>query len=110
MKEQLSQIKKNVEEQLKNAQSIEALEEIRIKYLGKKGELTSILKGMGQLSSEERPVIGALANEVREFLSNEIDEKKAEISKALVTPAIIPASFLFVSASTVLFAVIRFVL
>ncbi len=83
MKEQLSQIKQDVEQQLKTAESIEALEEIRIKYLGKKGELTSILKGMGQLSAEERPVIGALANEVREFLSNEIDQKKAEISKAL---------------------------
>lgn len=83
MKQQLQEIKKNVEEHLKNAQSIDALEEIRIKYLGKKGELTAILKGMGKLTAEERPVIGALANEVREFLSAEIDKKKADMTKII---------------------------
>lgn len=83
MKQQLEQIKKTAEEQLANAETIEALEEARIKYLGKKGELTSILKGMGSLSAEERPVIGALANEVREFLTNAIDSKKAEMEAKL---------------------------
>ena len=83
MKQQLEQIKKTAEEQLKVAETIEALEEARIKYLGKKGELTSILKGMGGLSAEERPVIGALANEVREFLTNAIDSKKAEMEQKL---------------------------
>ena len=83
MKQQLEQIKKTAEEQLQNAETIEALEEARIKYLGKKGELTSILKGMGSLSAEERPVIGALANEVREFLTNAIDSKKAEMEAKL---------------------------
>ncbi len=83
MKQQLEQIKIAAEEQLKNAETIEALEEARIKYLGKKGELTGILKGMGGLSAEERPVIGALANEVREFLTNAIDSKKAEMEQKL---------------------------
>ena len=83
MKQQLELIKKAAEEQLQNAETIEALEEARIKYLGKKGELTSILKGMGGLSAEERPVIGALANEVREFLTNAIDSKKAEMEQKL---------------------------
>lgn len=83
MKQQLEQIKIAAEEQLKNAETIEALEEARIKYLGKKGELTGILKGMGGLSAEERPVIGALANEVREFLTNAIDSKKAEMEAKL---------------------------
>ena len=83
MKQQLELIKKAAEEQLKTAETIEALEEARIKYLGKKGELTSILKGMGGLSAEERPVIGALANEVREFLTNAIDSKKAEMESKL---------------------------
>ena len=83
MKQQLELIKKAAEEQLKVADTIEALEEARIKYLGKKGELTSILKGMGGLSAEERPVIGALANEVREFLTNAIDSKKAEMEQKL---------------------------
>ncbi|MBQ7985821.1 MAG: phenylalanine--tRNA ligase subunit alpha [Clostridia bacterium] len=83
MKQQLEQIKIAATEQLQNAETIEALEEARIKYLGKKGELTSILKGMGGLSAEERPIIGALANEVREFLTNAIDSKKAEMEQAL---------------------------
>ncbi|MDD6734807.1 MAG: phenylalanine--tRNA ligase subunit alpha [Clostridiales bacterium] len=81
MKQQLQEIKKQAEEHLKNACTADALEELRIKYLGKKGELTAILKGMGKLAAEERPVIGAMANEIREFLSGEIDAKKAEIEK-----------------------------
>lgn len=81
MKQQLQEIKRRAEEHLKSAHSVDALEEMRIKYLGKKGELTAILKGMGKLTAEERPVIGAMANEVREFLTNEIDAKKAEMAK-----------------------------
>ncbi len=83
MKQQLQEIKENAQQQLQNAQSVEALEELRIKYLGKKGELTAILKGMGKLTAEERPVIGALANEVREYLTAEIDSKKSEMLTAL---------------------------
>ncbi len=82
MKDTLNKIKETVEELLASAESLEVLEEIRIKYLGKKGELTAVLKGMGKLSAEERPVIGALANEIRDFLSNEIDAKKDELEKA----------------------------
>ena len=83
MREQLEQIKIAAKAQLDNAETIEALEEARIKYLGKKGELTGILKGMGGLSAEERPIIGALANEVREFLTDAIDSKKAEMEQKL---------------------------
>ena len=68
MKEQLQAIKLSVESALKDADTLEALEEIRIKYMGKKGELTAVLKGMGKLTPEERPVIGALANEIRQNL------------------------------------------
>ena len=81
MKEKLTQIKEAVHEQLSQANELEALEAIRIKYLGKKGELTAVLKGMGALSSEERPVIGALANEIRALLENEIDTKKSQLLK-----------------------------
>ena len=63
-------------------------EEIRIKYLGKKGELTAVLRGMGQLSPEERPVIGQLANEVRATIESKIAElqekqKEKELLEAL---------------------------
>ncbi len=82
MKEQLEQIKNSVEAELSAAESMETLEAIRIKYMGKKGELTAVLKGMGKLSKEERPVIGALANEIRQNLEKEIEEKKAVILAA----------------------------
>ncbi|MBQ9922007.1 MAG: phenylalanine--tRNA ligase subunit alpha, partial [Clostridia bacterium] len=51
------------------------LEALRIRFLGKKGELTAVLRGMGQLTAEERPVIGQLANDVREYIENAIAEK-----------------------------------
>lgn len=83
MKEQLQQIKASVERALNDAVTLEALEEIRIKYMGKKGELTAVLKGMGKLSAEERPIIGALANEIRQNLESEIETKKAAITAKL---------------------------
>jgi len=83
MKKQLEEIKNAVEKVLSGAKDIDALENIRVEYLGKKGKLTAVLKGMGKLSKEERPVIGALANEIRAKLETEIDEKKTEINKKL---------------------------
>lgn len=83
MKQQIQEIKDTVQKKLAEAADLQSLENIRVQYLGKKGELTAVLKGMGKLSSEERPVIGALANEVRAFLENEIDRKKNELGKAL---------------------------
>ncbi len=64
-----------------NADSAATLDSIRVKYLGKKGELTGVLRGMGQLSAEERPLVGQVANEVREFIEKSIEETKAVISK-----------------------------
>lgn len=66
MKDQLRELKKNALEELHKCISMEELSEVRIKYLGKKGELTSILRGMGQLSAEDRPIVGQLANEIRD--------------------------------------------
>lgn len=66
MKERLEIIKTSALDELKRADNKTELENIRVKYLGKKGELTLILRGMGQLSNEERPIVGKLANEVRE--------------------------------------------
>ncbi len=83
MKEKLNQIKVTVEDLLSSCENLESLEELRIKYLGKKGELTAVLKEMGKLTPEERPVIGALANEIRDFLNSQIDSKKVEMEKAL---------------------------
>ena len=64
MKELLAKIKSESEARLASILSGEELEKFRVDVLGKKGELTQVLRGMGQLSSEERPVIGQLANEI----------------------------------------------
>lgn len=82
MKEQLSRIKAEAESALQSAQTLDALEELRVKYLGKKGELTSVMKGMGALSAEERPVIGQLANEVRDFIGGALDDKRTSLLSA----------------------------
>lgn len=78
MKEQLNSIKEKAAKQLENISELAALEELRVQYLGKKGELTAITKGMGQLTPEERPVIGQLANEVRSFIEKALETKKAQ--------------------------------
>ena len=82
MKEKLPQIKNLAIEKLNKTSDLKVLEEIRVEILGKKGELTSILKGMGSLSSEERPIIGQLANEVRTAIEEKIDSiKKSLLAK-----------------------------
>ena len=81
MKEQLAQIKELAIEKLSNANDLKTLEELRVSILGKKGELTKILKGMGGLSKEERPVIGQLANEVRAAIEDKLNEAKATLEK-----------------------------
>lgn len=79
MREQLNNIRVQAEKELSAAESIQELENIRVKYLGKKGELTSVLRGMGALSAEERPIIGQIANEVRQVLEDKIEELKKKL-------------------------------
>lgn len=83
MKEQLNEIKKKAKERLDGISELSALENLRVELLGKKGELTAVLKGMGKLSAEERPAIGQLANEVRGFIENTIETKKTEFEAAI---------------------------
>ena len=83
MKEQLNEIKKKAKERLEGISELSALENLRVELLGKKGELTAVLKGMGKLSAEERPAVGQLANEVRGFIENTIETKKAEFEAAI---------------------------
>ena len=79
MKEQLQLIKQNALAALDAAESPAALEELRVKLLGKKGELTAVLKMMGKLSPEERPVMGQMANAVRAEIEAKLEECKASI-------------------------------
>ena len=76
MKEQIEQIRQNAMKEMENVQDEKELNDIRVKYLGKKGELTALLRGMGALSAEERPIIGSLVNEVRDELETKIAEKE----------------------------------
>ena len=81
MKEQLISLKERALGEIKQSSKMEELDSLRVKYSGKKGELTAILKGMGKLSAEERPEMGKIANEVREAIENEISQKREEIKK-----------------------------
>ncbi len=81
MKEQLLAIQKQAENALSETQTIQSIEDLRIRLLGKKGELTQVLRQMGSLSQEERPVIGALANEIRTAIEDALTQKKEELLK-----------------------------
>ena len=79
MQEKLLNLEEVALNEIKDTSSIEAVENLRVKYLGKKGEITAILKEMGKLSAEERPVIGQVANKVRESIEGSISSKKEEL-------------------------------
>lgn len=81
MKEEITKIKENSIKEINQCNDEKALQETRVKYLGKKGELTAILRGMGSLTAEERPIIGELVNEVRDELEAFIQEKEQEFKK-----------------------------
>ena len=93
MQEQIKQIEKVALEELQNCNELKLLDELRVKYLGKKGELTALLKMMGGLSKEERPIIGSMVNKVRDELEEIISSKteilrKEEIAKKLEAESI----------------------
>ncbi len=78
----LRELTQRVESELKATDTSAALDALRVKVLGKKGELTALLKGMGQLAPEERPKVGAQINEVREHLTGLMAQREAAIKKA----------------------------
>lgn len=69
---------------VEQAEDLKALNDIRVAYLGKKGPITEVLRGMGKLSAEERPVIGQLANDVRAAIQEKLEEKQERFEKAEV--------------------------
>ena len=74
MKEQIAKIKDNAMHEIEKINVMQDLNEIRVKYLGKKGELTAVLKGMKDLSADERPIIGSVVNEVRDGIEKKLKE------------------------------------
>lgn len=81
MKQQLENIESEAIKETSSCDSIKGLDDLRVKFLGKKGELTAILKQMGKLSAEDRPVIGQLANKIRQDIENVITEKMNELKE-----------------------------
>ena len=82
MQEQLEAIRQEAEAALQTCTDAKQLDAIRVQYLGKKGALTAILKQMGKLSAEERPVMGQLANAVRSDIESAITKQQAAIAEA----------------------------
>jgi len=80
--EELHELRERALADIASAEDTSALSEVRVGYLGKKGSLTSVLRGLGSLSAEERPVVGKTSNEVRQALEAALDSRKGELESA----------------------------
>ncbi|HEY9780573.1 MAG TPA: phenylalanine--tRNA ligase subunit alpha [Leptolyngbyaceae cyanobacterium] len=79
---QLEALRQEAQQMIAAADTLERLEELRVVYLGKKGQLPALLRSMGQLSAEERPKIGAIANTIKEALQTFLDERRSLLQAA----------------------------
>ncbi len=79
IKERIAEIRETMTQEMREATSTQALDEIRVRLLGKKGDLTALLRGMGQLAPEERPKAGAMINEAREKFAEMLEAKASEL-------------------------------
>lgn len=84
MKERLEKIRSQAMEAIEKASDMDSVEQVRIQFLGKKQELSSLLKELGKLSAEERPLMGKVINDVRESIEAGVKEKKDRLSKLLL--------------------------
>lgn len=84
MEAQLAALKQEVIQKITDAQSVKELQDVRVAYLGKKGPITDLLKGMGKLPAEERPKMGALVNEMRQEVTAVLDARSAELEQAAI--------------------------
>lgn len=84
MKERLQTLQHEAEEQIRAATDLKTLDDIRVSYLGKKGSITEVLRGMGKLPKEERPVVGQFANDVREAITATLQRKQAALEEQLL--------------------------
>jgi phenylalanyl-tRNA synthetase alpha chain len=80
MEQELRQLEAEAEEKLSNLENLKDLDEVRIRYLGRKGLFTTLLRQLGQVSAEDRPRLGKLANEIKEELEQKFNTKKSELS------------------------------
>ena len=82
MKELLQKLHDAAMQAILETEDVDSLESLRVKYLGKKGELTSILRQMGRLSAEERPAMGQLANQLRAEIEQTLETRRAALNEA----------------------------
>ncbi|MFC0276151.1 phenylalanine--tRNA ligase subunit alpha [Enterococcus devriesei] len=82
LQEQLETLKSQTLAKIEAADELSIVEKIRVETLGKKGPITEVLRGMRDLSAEERPKVGAFANEIRDLLTNAVEERKAALAEA----------------------------
>lgn len=88
LKETLEQLKKETLTKIESTQTLDHLNEIRVQILGKKGSMTEVLRGMKDLDPEMRPVIGGFANEVRDHLTLELEQKKVALEESALNSAL----------------------
>ena len=84
LEDQLLALRQEGEKAIASADTLERLEELRVNYLGKKGQLGALLRSMGQMSAEERPKIGAIANIVKEAIQNSLDQQRTFLEAAQI--------------------------
>src|SRR5699024_12463506 len=84
MKEQLEKLQKEALEQVEAVKNLKVLQDIQVAFVGRKGSITEVLRGMGKLSKEERPVIGELANKVRGNIESAVKEKKEQLEAVVL--------------------------
>ena len=82
MKEKLQKIREEAVRQIEEAKELNALNDVRVSVLGKKGELTAVLKGMKDVKPEDRPMVGQLVNETREAIERTLEETKKKLESA----------------------------
>ena len=84
LREKLEELRQQGTEEIKGSSNLKSINQIRVKFLGKKGPITNVLRGMKDLSPEERPQVGKYANQVRDELQKLMDQKREEIEKELL--------------------------
>ncbi|RBW71524.1 phenylalanine--tRNA ligase subunit alpha [Bacillus taeanensis] len=84
MQERLEELKQEALSKVEAASTLKELQDVKVAYLGKKGPITEVLRGMGKLSAEERPIVGQLANDVRAAITEELEKKQEIVERAAV--------------------------
>ncbi len=82
LKERLAELREEGLQEIRESEDLKKINQVRVKMLGKKGPITNVLRGMRDLSAEERPKVGQFANKVRDELTAAIESKKAELEQA----------------------------